>query len=56
MRQDIGSLRSALRGLRQPGVTRNVLSNEECRVINFHRNLEEFLDIPQAEMLPIGGA
>lgn len=30
------------RGLRQPGLT---LSNEECRIINTHRNLDRYLDL-----------
>jgi len=35
------------RGMHQPGFTRLVLSNEERRVINTHRNLERYLDLPE---------
>jgi hypothetical protein len=33
------------RGLHQPGFTHLVLSSEERRVINMHRNLERYLDL-----------
>jgi hypothetical protein len=43
------------RGLHQPGFTHLVLSGEERRVINMHRNLERYLDLsedlPEAERI-----
>jgi choline monooxygenase len=33
------------RGLHQPGLTHITLSNEECRIINTHRNLERYLEL-----------
>ena len=36
-------------GMHQPGFTHLVLSGEERRVINMHRNLERYLDLPEAE-------
>jgi hypothetical protein len=30
-------------GLHQPGLTHLTLSAEECRVINFHRNLDRMV-------------
>jgi hypothetical protein len=45
--QDIRVLAGLQRGLHQPGLTHLVLSNEERRVINMHRNLERYLDLPQ---------
>ena len=56
MSQDLAMLRTAQRGLHQPGLTRIVLSQEECRIINLHRNLEAFLGITPSQMLPIGGS
>jgi choline monooxygenase len=43
------------RGLHQPGFTHLMLSNEERRVINMHRNLERYLDLPEPERMS-GGA
>ena len=56
MSQDLAMLRTAQRGLHQPGLTRIVLSQEECTIINFRRNLEAFLGITPSQMLPIGGS
>ena len=39
--------------LHQPGFTHLTLSDEERRVINLHRNLERYLDLPESER--IGG-
>ena len=47
--QDITVLPGLQRGLHQPGLTHVVLSNEERRVINMHRNLERYLDLPESE-------
>ncbi|MCU1380241.1 MAG: (2Fe-2S)-binding protein [Acidimicrobiales bacterium] len=42
MNQDIGIMKTAQRGLHQPGLKHLTLSAEECRVINLHRNLDEW--------------
>jgi hypothetical protein len=47
--QDIAVLAGLQRGLHQPGLTHVTLSNEERRVINMHRNLERYLDLPECE-------
>ena len=38
----------------QPGFTHLALSNEERRVINIHRNLERYLDLPESERMTGG--
>jgi hypothetical protein len=53
--QDIRLLAGLQRGLHQPGFTHLVLSSEERRVINLHRNLERYLDLPEGERIR-GGA
>ncbi len=40
---DVSILQTMQRGLSQPGFQELVLSAEECRIINFHRNLERQL-------------
>ncbi|KAA0107724.1 SRPBCC family protein [Mycolicibacterium sp. P1-5] len=52
--QDISVLGSLQRGLRQPGFTHLTLSNEERRVINLHRNLERYLDLPAPDRMTGG--
>lgn len=52
--QDITVLPGLQRGLHQPGLTHVVLSNEERRVINMHRNLERYLDLPVSERVTGG--
>jgi phenylpropionate dioxygenase-like ring-hydroxylating dioxygenase large terminal subunit len=52
--QDISVLAGLQRGLRQPGFTHLTLSNEERRVINLHRNLERYLDLPVDERMTGG--
>lgn len=42
------------RGMHQPGFTHLVLSGEERRVINMHRNLERYLDLPESERISGG--
>jgi choline monooxygenase len=54
LRQDISVLAGLQRGLHQPGLTHLTLSNEERRVINLHRNLERYLDLPEAERMTGG--
>jgi choline monooxygenase len=52
--QDIRVLAGLQRGLHQPGFTHVVLSSEERRVINTHRNLERYLDLPESERMSGG--
>jgi hypothetical protein len=42
MNQDVGIMKTAQRGQHQPGLKHLALSAEECRVINLHRNLDEW--------------
>jgi choline monooxygenase len=53
--QDIQLLAGLQRGLHQPGFTHLVLSGEERRVVNMHRNLERYLDLPESERMTGGG-
>ncbi len=43
MNQDVGIMRTAQLGLHQPGLKHITLSAEECRAINLHRNLDEWV-------------
>lgn len=52
--QDISVLAGLQRGLHQPGLKHLTLSNEERRVINMHRNLERYLDLPESERMTGG--
>lgn len=52
--QDIEVLPGLQRGLHQPGLTHIVLSNEERRIINMHRNLERYLDVPEQDRMTGG--
>lgn len=52
--QDISVLPGLQRGLHQPGFTHLTLSNEERRVINLHRNLERYLDLPGPDRMTGG--
>lgn len=52
--QDITVLPGLQRGMRQPGFTHVVLSNEERRVINMHRNLERYLELPGPDRITGG--
>jgi len=54
MTQDITVLPGLQRGLHQPGFTHLVLSNEERRVINMHRNLERYLELPESDRITGG--
>jgi choline monooxygenase len=54
MSQDINVLAGLQRGLHQPGFTHLTLSNEERRVINMHRNLERYLDLPESDRITGG--
>jgi hypothetical protein len=52
--QDIAVLAGLQRGLHQPGLTHLTLSSEERRVINNHRNLERYLNLPESERMTGG--
>ena len=54
LEQDIAVLARVQRGLHQPGFTHLVLSNEERRIINLHRNLEQYLDLPESQRITGG--
>jgi nitrite reductase/ring-hydroxylating ferredoxin subunit len=43
---DVSVLLTMQRGLSQPGCKEIILSAEECRIVNFHRNLEKHLGLP----------
>ncbi len=47
--QDISVLAGLQRGLHQPGLTHLTLSSEERRVINMHRNLDRYLELPESD-------
>ena len=50
--QDVANFERAQRGMRQPGLTHLTVSpTEECRLVNLHRNLEEYLDIAPTELV-----
>ena len=53
MGQDVELLRTAQRGLHQPGLTHLVVGAEECRIINFHRALEDWLGIHPSQLVPL---
>jgi hypothetical protein len=51
LNQDVGNFERAQRGLHQPGLTHlTVAPDEECRVVNLHRNLEEYLGISPSQL------
>ena len=52
--QDLTVLDRIQRGLHSPGFTHLTLSNEERRIINTHRNLERYLDLPESERITGG--
>jgi choline monooxygenase len=44
--QDFKNFARSQRGMHQPGMTHLTVSpTEECRIVNLHRNLEEYLDL-----------
>ena len=46
LNQDFANFGRSQRGLHQPGLTQLMVSpTEECRIVNLHRNLEEYLEI-----------
>jgi choline monooxygenase len=50
LNQDAKNIDRAQRGLHQPGFTKLTLSREECRILNMHRNLEDWLGISPTEI------
>jgi hypothetical protein len=51
LNQDFANFGRSQRGLHQPGLTHFVVSpTEECRIVNLHKNLEEFLSISPSEI------
>jgi choline monooxygenase len=50
--QDVSILGGMQRGLAQPGLDEIVLSAEECRIVNMHRNLEQYLGLAPGGRLP----
>ena len=51
LQQDFGNFARSQRGLHQPGLTHLTVSEtEECRIVNMHKNLEEYLDITPTEL------
>jgi choline monooxygenase len=53
--QDISVLAGLQRGLHQPGFMHLTLSGEERRVINMHRNLDRYLELPESDRMIPGG-
>ena len=52
LNQDVRNVARNQKGLRQPGLTHLAVSpTAECRVINLHRNLEEYLGIDPTELV-----
>jgi hypothetical protein len=46
LNQDVANFARAQKGLHQPGLTHlHVSPTEECRIVNLHRNLEEYLGV-----------
>jgi hypothetical protein len=50
--QDVSILAGMQRGLSQPGLDTIVVSAEECRIVNMHRNLERYLGLAPGGRLP----
>jgi hypothetical protein len=51
LNQDFANFARSQRGLHQPGLTHLTLSpTEECRIVNLHQNLEQYLEITPSEI------
>ena len=51
LNQDLANFERSQRGMHQPGLTHlSVSPTEECRIVNMHVNLEEFLGISPSEL------
>jgi hypothetical protein len=56
LNQDLANFENSQRGMHQPGLTHLAVSpTEECRIVNLHVNLEEFLDISPSELTGLPG-
>jgi hypothetical protein len=51
LNQDLANFARSQRGLHQPGITHlHVSPTEERRIVNLHRNLEDYLGIVPSEL------
>ncbi len=51
LNQDFENFARSQRGMHQPGLTHLTVSEtEECRIVNLHRNLEEYLGLEPGEV------
>ena len=51
LNQDFANFARSRRGLHQPGLTHLTVSpTEECRIVNMHKNLEQYLEITPTEL------
>jgi len=51
LNQDLANFARSQRGMHQPGLTHITVSpTEERRIVNLHRNLEQYLDISPSEL------
>jgi choline monooxygenase len=54
LNQDLANFENSQRGMHQPGLTHLTVSpTEECRIVNLHVNLEEFLGISPSELVGV---
>lgn len=54
LNQDFGNFARSQRGLHQPGLQHLTVSETaECRIVNMHKNLEEYLGINPSELRTI---
>ena len=54
LNQDFGNFARSQRGLHQPGLRHLTVSETaECRIVNMHRNLEEYLEINPSDLRTI---
>lgn len=54
LNQDFANFARSQRGLHQPGLTHlSVSPTEECRIVNLHKNLEDYLAITPSELSEI---
>jgi nitrite reductase/ring-hydroxylating ferredoxin subunit len=55
LNQDFANFARSQRGLHQPGLTHLTVSpTEECRIVNMHKNLEQYLEITPSEVNTVG--
>jgi choline monooxygenase len=52
LNQDFANFARSQRGLHQPGLTHLLVSpTEECRIVNLHKNLEQYLELTPTEIV-----